>query len=317
MGVDTTIMTDTARPWKKIIFGTAGTFAALALLVVLMGSRADDAGAALTNIPVLSLLLLVGAGVIPMLLRAEAFRVSLRAGGAHARRGDVHTASGLTFCAAEVNHYAARLVRAGSLKRLGCRNVTLWQLLAAEIPVLLVEAFIMAVVVSVAVLFLGWPWWIMLIIPAVALAVAGVIRFVHGRWGHTAIGRGLSALTCPRLTGKLVLIGLLVLAVQIVRTYLAMRAVGIELGVDEAALAFVCVAGLGTLPLGPSAAPTVSLALFSSGSGTVAAAAGGLALTATAAIAAVVYALIALLLFGALKLWTRMRPVTPNLGTPR
>jgi hypothetical protein len=287
----------------QLIAGTLGTLVTVAALAFVLGPKIGDAAHALSQMTVWSIVALIGAGLIPMLLRAEAFRISLHARGSCTTRPDVHAASGLTFCAAEVNHYAARAVRAGVLRKLGCGGAQILHLLAAEIPVLLMEGAVMAVILCVAAALLGWAWWLVAALCSASLCIFAGVQFVQRRWPDSSIGAGLSALRSPRLTAKLCAIAVCVLLVQILRTYVAMRAVGIHLDVQQAALAFVCVAGLGTLPLGPSAAPSVSLAFFASANGMAVAAAGGLVLTMSAALAAVGYASFMLL-------WISVRRVT-------
>jgi hypothetical protein len=86
----------------------------------------------------------------------------------------------------------------------------------------------------------------------------------------------------------------LVFGVQIVRTWLALRTVGLHVDLGDAMLVFVLTGVLGVLPTGITAAPTAASLLVLGNHHRVArAAASGILVTGSLVIATVIYCLLA------------------------
>jgi hypothetical protein len=152
-------------------------------------------------------------------------------------------------------------------------------LIAAEFPILAVEAALAALTSFTLVGPLGLPWWLPLIsLAVIGAASAGLRRLAlrKGRelWKGLAIVRSLS--NGSRLIG-FVLIAVLA---QILRNWLLLHAVGVDASFFEAIAVLIALVTLSQLPVGPSIGAAAAV-LILGGDGVAAAAAAGVLLTAT------------------------------------
>ena len=128
-------------------------------------------------------------------------------------------------------------------------------LIAAEFPILAIEAMLAAVASFTLVAPLGLPWWL----PIVGFVVVGERqrRATAGsrcaRGGSS--GAGLAVLRSVR--GGSRVIGFVLVAVfsQILRNWLLLHAVGVDASLFDATAVLIAVVTLGQLPVGPPWAP--------------------------------------------------------------
>jgi hypothetical protein len=161
-------------------------------------------------------------------------------------------------------------------------------LIAAEVPILVVEAMLAALTSFTLVGPLGLPWWVPLIcIAAVAGIGTGLSRLARskGRW----LAEGLAVTRC--LHGRNRLIGFVLIAVfaQIARNWLVLHAVGVDASVFDAIAVLIAVVSLGQLPFGLSVGAAASVLILGP-HGVAAAAAAGVLLTATGTVGGLVFA---------------------------
>ena len=266
------------------ILGAAVVTAALA--VELTGRRAQFT-AALHAAPIWILSLTVALQLVSLISRTEAWYVCVRATGATVPRRVLFRAAGVGYLFSLLNGSLGLAARIASLRRAapeGSPRVP--ALLAAEVPIIGVEATLAAVFSFTLVGPLGMPWWTPAI--AVAIAISGMVglRRLSGR-GRLGLWTGLAVMRSGR--GRMIALVLLGICVQIARNWLVLRAIGVHVSLLDATALLIAIFTLGQLPIGPSlGAAAAVLILGSHGVATVAAA--GVLLTATATVGSLVYA---------------------------
>jgi hypothetical protein len=183
-------------------------------------------------------------------------------------------------------------------------------LVAAEFPILAVEAMLAALASFTLVAPLGLPWWLPLVgFTVIGLASAGLRRLALEKGRE--LWRGLAVLR--DLAGGSRVIGFVLVAVfaQILH-WLLLHAVGVDASLFNATAVLIAVVTVGQLPVGPSVGAAAAVLIL--GSDGVAAAAG-LLLTVTGTIGGLLFAGWA----GADQLWSaarRRRLRRVRLGAP-
>jgi uncharacterized membrane protein YbhN (UPF0104 family) len=236
---------------------------------------------AIAGVPFATLLLAAGLHLGTVLARSEAWAVSVRAaGGTMDRRGSYQIAS-LGFAANMMSASLGAAVRIWAFrKKAGVHAPSAPALVAAEVPVLAIQALASAVM-SISLLGpLGAPWWIALVV----VAAAGALLFGLGRVARRAPAdgawRGLAALRAGharcRIGGSIVVIS----ACETLRNLLVLHAVGVPAGPLDAMALLVGAGLLGVLPIGPGTSAGAAILIFGA-AGAGPAAAAGVLLTAT------------------------------------
>jgi hypothetical protein len=174
-------------------------------------------------------------------------------------------------------------------------------LVAAEFPILAVEAMLAAAASFTLVVPLGLPWWV----PLVALAVVGLVsaglRQLALRKGRE-VWRGLAVLRSLRGGSRVVAFVLVAVVSQIVRNWLLLRGVGVDASIFDATAVLIAVVTLGQLPIGPSVGAAAAVLILGR-HGLAAAAAGGLLMTVTGTVGGLCFAAWA----GGDRVWTAVR----------
>ena len=147
-------------------------------------------------------------------------------------------------------------------------------LIAAEFPLLAVEAMLAAQASFTLVGPLGLPWWL----PIIGLAVIGA-----GSAGlrHLAVRKGrelwMGLAVVRSLNGGSRVIGFVLVAVfaQILRNWLLLHEVGVDASLFDATAVLIAVVTLGQLPVGPSVGAAAAVLILGSQGVAAAAATGG------------------------------------------
>lgn len=285
-----------------------------ALLVGLYGKRSDFASA----IGSASIGVLAGAALMQLLwllLRSEAWHVCVDAAGADCGRRPLFRAAAIGYLGNVFNPSFGLAVRIAELRRTAPDNApSAGTLVAAEMPIVVIEIALAAICSFTLVAPLNVPWWAPLI--ALLLGVGVVValsRLAHrkreGFWNGLAVLRGLRH--------RNTIVGLTVLAVsaQVFRNWLVLRGVGVDISIFDAIALLIATAGLGLLPIGPGLGIATTVLILGS-NGVAAAGAAGALLTATGVAGALVFAAWAL----ADRFRTResdRRRVAPREARPR
>jgi hypothetical protein len=211
--------------------------------------------------------------------RSEAWTVSVHAaGGTLGRRGSYQIAS-LGFAANVLSPSLGTAVRIWALRtKARDRAPSATALVAAEVPVLSIQALATAVMSVSLVGPLGAPWWT----PLVALTAACGLFLILGRVARRGDGawRGLAALRAGRARWRIGASLAFIAACETTRNLLVLHAVGLDAGAMDAMALLVCAGLLGTLPIGPGTSAGAAMLIFGA-AGIGPAAAAGVLLTAT------------------------------------
>src|SRR5215211_1954154 len=237
-----TVLGARCRRRRRELTVAASIAATLALAVVLVG-RWGELSAGITGA-----LLVVAAAValqsLALVSRTEAWHVCVRASGGTVGRRPLYRASSMGVVGGLLNGQLSSAARITTLRRSAPEDSPrVSALIAAELPILVVEAMLAAITSFTLVGPLGLPWWLPL------AAVAGVV----------AVSLGLRSLALARacwlkeglavtrsLRGRSRVVGFVLIAVfaQIARNWLLLHAVGVDASVFDAIAVLIAVVSL-------------------------------------------------------------------------
>ncbi|HVW18953.1 MAG TPA: lysylphosphatidylglycerol synthase domain-containing protein [Solirubrobacteraceae bacterium] len=264
--------------------------AGMALLVVLAGKRHQ----LLASLHSASLWVLAGAAllqIVALVARSEAWHRTIAAAGGTIDRRVLFRASSMQVLGGVVNSQLGVAARIAALRRSapgGCPQVA--TLVAAELPILIVEAALAALASFTLIGPLGLPWWA----PALAIGLVGGVgiglRRLAIRKGRE-LWEGLAVLRTPGRGGVVVAFVLVAVLAQIARNWMLLHAVGVDASVLEAIAVLIAVVTLGQLPVGLGPGIGAASAVLILGHGGVAAtAAAGVLMTATGTVGGLCFA---------------------------
>ncbi len=266
----------------------ASIVASIALVVVLVG-KWDELEAGITGAAAGVIVLAIALQVVALVSRSEAWRVCVHASGGTVSRRKLYRASSFGCVGQLLNSQLGTAARIAALRRTAPEQTPhVPSLIAAELPILFVEAALAALTSFTLVGPLGLPWWTPLVCVAAVGSVGLVFRSIaaaQARW----LARGLSVLRSQR--GSTRLLGFVLIAVfaQIARNWLLLRAVGVDASVFDAIAVLIAVVSLGQLPFGLSVGAAASVLILGP-QGVAAATAAGVLLTATGTVGGLTFA---------------------------
>jgi uncharacterized membrane protein YbhN (UPF0104 family) len=279
-----------------------GSLATAAILAFLVAGRRDEFGAALSGAAAWVLAVTVVLQIVALLARSEAWHLTIRVAGGTVDRRVLYRASSLGVMGSLVNAQVAVAARIAALRRsspdVSPRVPTL---IAAEFPILAVEAALAALTSFTLVGPLGLPWWLPLICLAVIGAASAGLRQLALRKGRE-LWRGLAIVRNLPSGSRLVGFVLVAVFAQIFRNWLLLHAVGVNASFFDAIAVLIAVVTLAQLPVGPSVGAAAAVLILGS-DGVAAAAAAGVLLTVTGTVGGLCFAAWA----GADKLWSLSR----------
>ena len=166
-------------------------------------------------------------------------------------------------------------------------------LVAAEMPIVVVEIALAGLCSFTLIGPLGIPWWLPLIALVVGIGVVAGLSGVanrkqHGLWQGLAVLRGL------RHRNTIIALTVLAVSAQVFRNWLVLRGIGVDVSVFDSMALLIATAALGLLPVGPSLGVATTVLILGS-KGVAQTAAAGALLTATGAVGAMIFASWALL----------------------
>lgn len=265
---------------------------AAALVVALAGER-HEFTAALDAAPIWILLVAAALQVIWLAVRSETWGLCVGGAGGSVSRRRLYPAASIGYLGNLLNGQFGLAVRIAALRRAAPRDCPRASvLLVTEVPIVIVEAVLAALMSFTLVGPLGLDWWVPPVGLAVTAAVMIVLRQV-ARDRHQGLWKGIAILR--EIGGRNRIVALVVVAVclQIARNWFVLNGVGVEASVLDSVALLIGMAVLGVLPIGPSVGAASAVIVFGTDAG--AAAAAGALLTATAAAAALFFAASALL----------------------
>jgi uncharacterized membrane protein YbhN (UPF0104 family) len=306
------------RRRRSVLSTLAGALAVTAVLAYVVADRADEFGTALRAAPLWVLLAASALQLLALVSRTEAWHVCVAAAGGTVGRRCLYRAASMGYVGSQLNSQIGTAARIGALRRSApdeCPRVP--ALVAAEVPILAIEAALAAFASFTLVGPLGLPWWLPLLLLAAAVLLVAGLRDVARRW-REGFWSGLAVLRSTHGRSRIVALVLVAVFAQIVRNWLMLRAVGVDASVFDATAVLIAMVTLSQLPVGPSVG-AAAVVLILGVHGPALAAAAGVLLTATGTLGALTYAAWA----GADRLWTlrpaarrRRVPPRPHVGPP-
>jgi uncharacterized membrane protein YbhN (UPF0104 family) len=279
-----------------------GSVAVAALLVAALAGERAEFTTALSSASVGVLAITMLLQVVALVSRSEAWHLTIEEAGGTVSRRVLYRASSMQVLGSVLNSHLGVAARIAALRRSSpdvCPQVP--TLVAAEFPILTVEAMLAALASFTLVAPLGLAWWLPLIGLAVVGLVSAGLRQLALRKGRE-LWKGLAVLRS--LGGGTRVVGFVLIAVfaQILRNWLLLHAVGIDASLFDATAVLIAVVTLGQLPVGPTAGAAAA-ALILGREGLAAAAAAGVLLTVTGTLGGLCFAAWA----GADRLWLAAR----------
>jgi hypothetical protein len=161
-------------------------------------------------------------------------------------------------------------------------------LVAAEIPIMAVEAAWGALASFTLVGPLGLPWWSPLLAFALVGAVSVGLRHLALPKGRE-LWQGLAIIRRLGHGSRLVAFVFVAITAQIFRNWMLLRAVGVDASIFDATAVLIAVSTLMQLPLGPGAGAAAAVLILGS-NGVAEAAAAGVLMTVTGTLGGLCFA---------------------------
>jgi uncharacterized membrane protein YbhN (UPF0104 family) len=277
----------------------AGSLITAALLVLVLSGRRDEFESALANVAAWALVATVLLQVVALVSRSEAWHLTIDAAGGTVDRRTLYRASSMQVLGGVLNGHLGVAARIAALRRSSpdvCPQVP--TLIAAEFPILAVEAMLAALTSFTLVAPLGLAWWLPLVAFAVVAVISTGLRHLALRKGRR-LWRGLAVLRSLGDGSRVVGFVLVAVFAQIFRNWILLHAVGVDASFFDAIAVLIAVVTLSQLPTGPTVGAAAAVLILGD-DGVAAAAAAGVLLTVTGILGGFCFAAWA----GADRLWT-------------
>jgi uncharacterized membrane protein YbhN (UPF0104 family) len=273
---------------RRFVVSVFGALAVTAVLGFVLARRRGQFTAALHTAPVSLLALAAALQILALLARSEAWNVCVRAAGGTVTRRLLFRAAGIGYLASLVNGSAGMAVRILSLRRIAPQHAPrVPALVAAEVPIITVEVALAAIFSFTLIAPLGVPWWAPVIAVASTIGAVAALRRVSERY-RTGLWTGLAVLR-NHGRGRMIAFTLLAVCAQVVRNWLMLHAIGVNVSVFDAMALLIAMFTLGQLPIGPSIGPAAAVLILGH-HGIAPTAAAGVLVTATGVVGTLCYA---------------------------
>lgn len=287
---------------RRTLLTVVGSLITVVVLALVLAGRRDEFQSALSAAALWTLGLAALLQIVALVARSEAWHLSIEAAGGSVRRRILYRASSMQVLGGVINGQLGVAARIAALRRSSpVLSPQVPTLIAAEFPILAVEALLAALTSFTLVGPLGLPWWL----PIVALAVIGTasagLRHLARRTGRE-LWRGLAVARSARHGSRLIGFVLIAVLAQILRNLLLLHAVGVDASFLDAIAVLIAVVTLGQLPIGPGVGAAAAVLILGS-HGVAATAAAGVLLTVTGTVGGLCFATWA----GGDRLWVHLR----------
>jgi uncharacterized membrane protein YbhN (UPF0104 family) len=286
----------------RVLITVVGSLVTAAVLVYVLAGRGEEFGEALSGTAAWVLAVTTLLQIVALLARSEAWHLSIEAAGGTVDRRILYRASSMQVLGSTFNGQLGVAARIAALRHSSPEvSPQVPTLIAAEFPILAVEAILAALASFTLVGPLGLPWWL----PIVGLVVIGTasagLRQLAVRKGRE-LWKGLAVIRSWRGGGRVIGFVLVAVFAQIFRIWLLLHAVGVDASIFDATAVLIAVVTLGQLPVGPSVGAAAAVLILGS-DGVAATAAAGVLMTVTGTIGGLCFAAWA----GADRLWSISR----------
>ncbi len=278
-----------------------GSLLTAAILVFVLSGHREEFADALSSASLWVLAVAVLLQIVALLARSEAWHLTIEAAGGTVARRVLYRASSMQVLGGVINGHLGVAARIAALRRSSPEvSPQVPTLIAAEFPILAIEATLAALTSFTLVGPLGLPWWLPLVGLVVIVALSVGLRHVAA-W-ERELWKGLTVLR--KLRGGSRVVGFVLVAVfaQIFRNWITLHAVGVDASFFDAIAVLIALVTLAQLPVGPSVGAAAAVLILGS-DGVAAAAAAGVLLTVTGTVGGLLFAAWA----GADKLWSVSR----------
>jgi len=294
---------------RRTLVTVVGSLASAGVLAVVLVGRRHEFETALASAAAWVLAVTALLQIVALLARTEAWHRTIEAAGGTVDRRVLFRASSMQVLGSLVNGQLGVAARIAALRRSSPEvSPQIPTLVAAEFPILAVEAALVALTSFTLVGPLGLPWWVPLIGIAVMTATCTGLRHLAVRKGRE-LWRGLAVVRSLGGGGRLIALVLVAVIAQVLRGWLLLHAVGVDASVFDAIAVLIAVVSLGQLPVGPSVGAGAAVLILGS-HGVASAAAAGLLLTVTGTIGGLCF----LAWAGADTMWSLRRRPAPAAG---
>jgi uncharacterized membrane protein YbhN (UPF0104 family) len=291
-------------PRRSIALTVAGALLVAAALAWALAGKRDEFAQALDAAPIWLLGVAALLQIVALVSRSEAWHASVGAAGGTVSRRRLLRAAGMGNLASVVNTQLGTAARIAVLRRTAPDDAPrVPALIAAEVPILSVEAALAAIASFTLVGPLGLPWWL----PLVCLAAAAGVMFGLGRLSgcrRHECWKGLAILRSLHGRNRIVALILVAVFAQILRNWLMLHAVGVDASIFDATAVLIAMVTLSQLPIGPSVGAAAVVLILGS---------GGIAATAAAGVLLTVTGIVGALCFAAWAALDGLRPSVPRL----
>lgn len=306
------------RDWgrrRRTLITIVGSLATAGVLAAVLAGRRDEFATALGDAAVWVLAVTVVLQVVALLARSEAWHLTIGAAGGTVDRRVLYRASSMQVLGGMINGHLGVAARIAALRRSSptlCPQVP--TLVAAEFPILAIEAMLAALTSFTLIGPLGLPWWLPLVVIAVVAVASAGLRHLAIRTGRE-LWNGLAVLRSLNRGGLVFGFVLVAVFAQIFRNWLLLHAVGVDASLFDAIAVLIAVVSLSQLPVGPTVGAAAAVLILGS-DGVAAAAAAGVLLTVTGTVGGMCFAAWA----GMDHLWCRRKRPTRSadgaIGSP-
>jgi hypothetical protein len=211
----------------------------------------------------------------------------------------LYRASGLGYVGSLLSAQVGVATRIGALRRSSpAESPGVSTLIAAEFPILAVEAMLAALTSFTLVGPLGFPWWAPILILLVVGAISQGLRRL-ALLETRKIWAGLAILRSARGGRRLVGFVMIAVLAQVSRNWMLLHAVGVNASFFDAIAVLIAMVALTQLPIGPSVGAAAAVLILGR-HGVAAVAAAGVLSTATGTAGGIAFAAWA----GADRLWS-------------
>ena len=286
-----------------------GSLAAVAVLAAILAGQRDEFTTALSSASIWILLAAAVLQLLALLSRSEAWHVCVGAAGGTVDRRILYRASSMGFFGSLLNAQVGAAARIAALRRSSpAESPGVSTLIAAEFPILAVEATLAALTSFTLVGPLGLPWWLAIVCFATFVGLSAGLRHLALRKGRE-LWSGLAVLRSLRGGRLLVAFVLISVFSQILRNWMLLHAVGVSASLFDAIAVLIAMVTLTQLPIGPSTGAAATVLILGR-EGVAAVAAAGVLSTVTGTVGGLTFASWA----GADRLWSGSRAQTALRG---
>ena len=278
-----------------------GSLATLLVLVLVLAGRRHEFTAALSQAGLGVLGVAAALQIVALVARSEAWHLTIEEAGGTVPRRILYRASSMQVLGSVINGHLGVAARIAALRR-SSPDISphVSTLIAAEFPIVAVEAVLAALASFTLIGPLGLPWWLPVIgIAVIATASAG-LRHLALRTGRD-LWQGLAVLRSLRGGVRVIAFVLLAVVAQILRNWMLLHAVGVDASLLDSVAVLIALVTLGQLPLGPGVGAAAAVLILGT-NGVAAAAAAGVLLTVTGTIGGLCFAAWA----GADQAWSKL-----------